>query len=73
MSDERLTARATAAELGVSTRTLSRYVDDGLIAPERTRGGHRRFARADVAALRARLAEAEPGRPPAPTTELPTP
>jgi excisionase family DNA binding protein len=70
---ERLTARETAGELGVSMRTLSRYVDDGLIAPERTRGGHRRFARGDVAALRDRLADTEPGRPPAPTTELPNP
>lgn len=68
---ERLNARDTAAELGVSVRTLSRYVDDGLITPGRTAGGHRRFARADVEALRERLADVEPGRPPAPTTELP--
>lgn len=67
-----LSARETAAELGISTRTLSRYVDDGLIAiASRTRGGHRRFDPRDVEALRTRLADTEPGRPPAPLTELP--
>lgn len=43
MSDH-LTPRAAAARLGVSTRTLRRYVAAGLLAPaSRTAGGHGRF------------------------------
>lgn len=47
-----LTASQAATRLGVSVRTLSRYVAAGLITPRhRTAGGHRRFAVEDVEAL----------------------
>jgi excisionase family DNA binding protein len=52
MSDH-LTPRAAAARLGVSTRTLRRYVAAGLLTPaSRTPGGHGRFDPADLDALR---------------------
>jgi excisionase family DNA binding protein len=44
-------AQQAASLLGVSVRTLDRYVSRGLITPTRTPGGHRRFASADVTAL----------------------
>lgn len=48
----KLTPAAAAARLGVSVRTLNRYVEAGLLAPaSRTRGGHRRFDADDVDAL----------------------
>lgn len=50
---EQLTAQQTADRLGVSTRTLSRYVAAGLITPRRrTPRGPRLFLAADVEALR---------------------
>jgi excisionase family DNA binding protein len=51
MSDpmRQLTAEQAAQRLGVSTRTLSRYVAAGLITPrQRTPRGHRRFLAFDV-------------------------
>jgi len=68
-----LTAAETARTLGVSVRTLSRYIDDGLIEPSgRTGGGHRRFDPEVVEALRVQLAGVEPTKPPPRATELPT-
>lgn len=67
-----LTPKAAAHRLGVSVRTVSRYVADGLLHPARTRGGHRRFDETEIDELRKQLAgETPPGPPPQPT-ELPT-
>jgi excisionase family DNA binding protein len=46
-----LTAAQAAERLGISVRTLDRYVEAGRITPRRTPGGHRRFDPADVDAL----------------------
>jgi DNA-binding transcriptional MerR regulator len=55
--DETLTARAAAERLGVSVRTLDRYVEQGLIAPRRpTPTARRRFVAREVDALRNRTA-----------------
>jgi excisionase family DNA binding protein len=55
--DETLTAREAADRLGVSVRTLDRYVDAGLIAPRRpTPTARRRFVAREVDALRNRTA-----------------
>jgi excisionase family DNA binding protein len=46
---ELLSPAEAAARLGVSVRTLSRYVADGrLPEPRRTAGGHRRFSADDL-------------------------
>lgn len=65
-----LTPQAAADRLGVSVRTLSRYVADGLLTPSRTRGGHRRFDAAEIDRVRAELAGGafdRPAPPPRPT------
>lgn len=72
MSDQ-LTASAAAQRLGISVRTLTRYVDAGRLAPERTAGGHRRFDAETVDRLKRELAAAPPQRPPPQPTELPPP
>jgi excisionase family DNA binding protein len=46
-----LTAAQAATLLGVSVRTLDRYIEQGRITPKRTPGGHRRFDPADVIRL----------------------
>lgn len=66
-----LTPRAAAERLGVSGRTLTRYVSDGLLAPERTSGGHRRFDEVQVDRLKADLRAKRPPSPPPQPTELP--
>lgn len=38
--------------LGVSTRTIDRYVADGKLSPSYTQGGHRRFKVAQLKRLR---------------------
>jgi len=43
-----LTTRQLADSLGVSESSVKRWIDDGEIAAERTRGGHRRIAIADA-------------------------
>lgn len=44
MSDPLLSPAEAAARLGVSTRTLRRYIADGKLTPvDRTPGGHGRF------------------------------
>lgn len=62
----KLTPRAACERLGISPRTLSRYVDRGRLHPERTAGGHRRFDSDEIDQL---LAESNPPAP----TELPSP
>jgi excisionase family DNA binding protein len=43
--------REAAQMLGVTTQTLRRYVDVGLLVAERTQGGHRRIDRASLEKL----------------------
>jgi excisionase family DNA binding protein len=51
--DDLLTPREVAALLGVRTTTIARWARDGLLKPAvRTPGGHRRYRRGDVVALR---------------------
>ena len=52
VADVLLTAKEAAAYLRVSTNTLGRMEQRGLIVPYRTMGGHRRYS---VAMLRAYL------------------
>jgi excisionase family DNA binding protein len=52
--DDLLTPREAAALLGVRTTTIARWARDGLIKPAvHTPGGHRRYRRGEVMALRA--------------------
>jgi excisionase family DNA binding protein len=48
-----LTAREAAERLSVSVRTLTRWIDAGVLTVHRTPGGHRRFDPAEIDALRA--------------------
>jgi len=48
---EHLTTSEAAALLGVSVATLKRWSEAGLLGPRRTRGGHRRFSRAELQAF----------------------
>lgn len=51
--DDLLTPREAAALLGVRTSTLAHWARDGLIKPAvHTPGGHRRYRRGEVLALR---------------------
>lgn len=53
----RLLAPGAVAKLfGVDPRTVTRWVDKGLLKPILTPGGHRRYRYLDVMALRDRLA-----------------
>ena len=47
-----LTTRDVAALLLVSEATVKRWADDGLLLPEKTIGGHRRFSIESIARLR---------------------
>lgn len=47
------TAAGAAAILGVSTSTIRRYENEGLITARRTLGGQRRFQVAELERLRA--------------------
>ena len=51
VTDDLITTRAAAALLGVGTTSIKRWSDDGTLRCIKTAGGHRRFIRADVAAL----------------------
>lgn len=64
MTDDQLTNAAAAALLGVTPATLKRWANSGRLVSQRTVGGHRRFSRVDVLALRARLAGAPTVVPP---------
>lgn len=48
---EFITAKEATAILHVSVETLRRWADDGQIQTQRTKGGHRRYSKADVLAL----------------------
>jgi excisionase family DNA binding protein len=53
MSDNLLSPRQAADRLGVTTRTLRRYVEAGKLTPaDRTPGGHSRFDPAALDALK---------------------
>jgi excisionase family DNA binding protein len=56
MTDKELTSRQAADLLGLTHQTLRRWADSGRIPHHRTPGGHRRFARSDLIALRAERA-----------------
>ena len=52
LNDEDLIRSGEACRLlGVSMRTLDRFVSDGLLAARYLPNGHRRFRRSDVLAL----------------------
>ncbi len=56
-----LTPAAAADLLGVDTKTVGRYVDEGKLPATRTDGGHRRIAEPELLAFKARRDAAEIG------------
>src|SRR3954470_11464605 len=56
LSDDWLTLQDASAMLGVATSTLRRWGDAGRVPMKRTLGGHRRFARDEIARLAGRQA-----------------
>jgi excisionase family DNA binding protein len=56
-SDDWLTLQDASAMLGVAPSTLRRWGDAGRVPMKRTLGGHRRFARAEIARLAGHQAE----------------
>ncbi|MHB2022673.1 MAG: helix-turn-helix domain-containing protein [Mycobacteriales bacterium] len=58
VEDESVFMRPSAVALlfGVDAQTVRRWSDSGLLATQRTVGGHRRFRRSDVQALLAQTA-----------------
>jgi excisionase family DNA binding protein len=54
MDDKLLSTNEAAAILGVGTTSIKRWADDGVLACVRTAGGHRRYERSAVIALRGR-------------------
>jgi excisionase family DNA binding protein len=52
VNDDLLTPREAAALLGVRTTTLARWAREGRLTPLRTPGGHRRYPRSAVMAVR---------------------
>jgi excisionase family DNA binding protein len=60
MSDERLTPRQVADELGITVRTVQRWIADGRLASERV-GSRVRVSRSSLAAV-ADVPSARPGR-----------
>jgi excisionase family DNA binding protein len=63
--DATMTLGEAAQALDVSASTLRRWADSGRLTTVRTGGGHRRFARAEIARLAGRSVEAPRVRPPA--------
>lgn len=55
MPTTEITPREAAEILGVSGRTLFRYAQEGRLTVRRTLGGHRRYDRAEIEALRATM------------------
>lgn len=53
MADTIMTTRQVAAVFGVNPQTVITWANDGRLPHFRTPGGHRRYNRADVEALRA--------------------
>ncbi len=59
-ADADLTMGQVAAVLGVSKRTVGRYIDDGFLHPtSKTLGGHRRFHPAVVRHLKQQMRAAQ--------------
>ena len=56
---------AVAKLFGVDPRTVTRWVEKGLLIPVLTSGGHRRYRYLDVMALRDSLQAKAAGEPPA--------
>src|ERR1700750_2573616 len=52
MATANLTTRDVARLLLVSEATVKRWADDGLLVPNKTAGGHRRFSLQSIARLR---------------------
>ncbi len=52
MANEIMTPREAAALFKVNPKTLTRWADEGKVPCFKTLGGHRRFYRADIEALR---------------------
>jgi molybdopterin-binding protein len=61
--DGRMRLGVAAEQLGVSTDTLRRWIDDGRLEAVRTRGGQRVVSRAEVARLAAERRRAGGDRP----------
>lgn len=59
--DALLTPSEVARLFQVTPKTVGRWYDAGILAGERTEGGHRRFSVAGVLALRAALEEVGAG------------
>lgn len=57
ISEEYLTPGVAAHYLHVSTKTINRWANDGLIPCVVTLGGHRRFRRADIEAAVQQMSE----------------
>ena len=57
MSEEYVTPGVAARSLHVSTKTINRWANDGLIPCVVTLGGHRRFRRADIDAAVRQMSE----------------
>ena len=60
-SKSRWTIGELARTAGVSVRALRHYEDVGLLVPDRSEGGHRRYEASDLALLRQILALRELG------------
>jgi excisionase family DNA binding protein len=52
MPHSQLSTRQAAALLGVGTTSIKRWADEGVLACEKTVGGHRRFSRGAVLVLK---------------------
>lgn len=62
MAPSYLTMSQFADALGVSTRTVQRWIANGQVVPaHRTLGGHARFTEAQVAEVRGRIAKPASG------------
>jgi excisionase family DNA binding protein len=70
LSDETLTSAQAGARLGVSTQTVQKWVDAGVLRAWRTVGGHRRVDAASVEALLRQRDNAPPPGAAAPGTSV---
>ncbi len=65
MRGKLLTSKETARLLGVSEASVKRWADSGLLAQQKTAGGHRRFRPEDVAVFRRAGRQQQPAVQPA--------